>query len=243
MIPPKAVLFDLGNTVLREEDFDMTAGRRRMLELSENHHGVCLETLTRAADELYAVVLPQRESAMMELSCRQFARLLYERLGITFALSPVELELEFWKSSTRMSPTPGIYETLDALAGRGLPIAVLSNSMFSQETLAWELSHHELSTRFGFVMSSADYGLRKPHSQLFLTAAAKLGVEPQHVWFVGDSLKHDIAGAQSVGMTAIWYNPDRAPSSEPLPDATISEWSELGVLLRQVASGSTGRRS
>jgi putative hydrolase of the HAD superfamily len=53
-------------------------------------------------------------------------------------------------------------------------------------------------------MVSAEYAVRKPNALLFSTAAARLGLAPEEIWFVGDRLDTDIAGARSARMNPIW---------------------------------------
>jgi len=55
---------------------------------------------------------------------------------------------------------------------------------------------------------------------------AARGVAPGDIWFVGDRLDTDIAGARAAGMRAVWLRPpDTAPSD--VPDLTVRDWTEL----------------
>ena len=80
-------------------------------------------------------------------------------------------------------------------------------------------------------MSSADYGVKKPHPLIFETALAKLEVDSSTTWFVGDTLEADIAGANESGLFSIWYNPDGNESGPIAPNATIRSWTELEELV------------
>jgi putative hydrolase of the HAD superfamily len=112
-------------------------------------------------------------------------------------------------------------------------MGVVSNSAFSAAVLAQELRRHGLLPHLTFVVSSADYGIRKPHRLLFEVALAKLGLSCSQVWFVGDSLSADIAGAQQLGLGAVWYNRCGAPPGDVQPDAEIASWPELAALVER----------
>ena len=116
------------------------------------------------------------------------------------------LELEFWKASVELDPEPDISETLTALAAHQVRMGGVSNHPGSGAVLSWELQRHDLLRHFEFVISSADYGIRKPHGVIFRSAVSKLGLKPSEVWYVGDSLENDILGENQFQMPAIWYN-------------------------------------
>ena len=88
--------------------------------------------------------------------------------------------------------------------------------MFGAEVLRWELARHGLDRAFSLLLSSADYGLRKPHPSLFRTAVASLKLAPGEVWFVGDNFARDVIGAVGAGLRPVWYNPEaRDPPAAP----------------------------
>ena len=49
---PKGILFDLGNTILRQEKFDPEAGTARVLELAENPKGLSVKHIQDLVEEL-----------------------------------------------------------------------------------------------------------------------------------------------------------------------------------------------
>lgn len=230
---PHALLFDLGNTLLREDAFDAEAGTERVLALARNPRGLSGRDVCGLVAQLNDDLQPRRESSLLEISPLTVHRLVYEPHEISFERPFGEIELEFWKAATRFTPTAGVRELLESLYEESLVLGVVSNSTFTSRVLSWQLSDVGLLSFFRLVMSSGDYVVRKPHPALFLTAALKLGASPGSTWFVGDSLRYDVAGAQGAGMKAVWYNPDRRPRSEVVPDLEIRSWPELPRLLPQ----------
>lgn len=60
------------------------------------------------------------------------------------------------------------------------------------------------------VIVSERVGRAKPHAEVFLAACEALRVQPAAAVMIGDNWDADICGARGVGMTALWYVPDRA---------------------------------
>jgi len=96
--------------------------------------------------------------------------------------------------------------------------------------IRYELEKYGLAEHLAFVMVSAEYAVRKPNTLLFETAAARLGIKPENIWFIGDRLDTDVAGARAAGMTPIWFNPTGIPPSDPV--TTVANWSEVRTLFQ-----------
>jgi putative hydrolase of the HAD superfamily len=226
------MLFDFGRTLVVEPVYDYSAGNAALLAAASETNGVTHEMVEERAERLAAEILPAADRCDYQFPAEAFTRLLFEPLGVVFDRPALELELVFWEASCpRMSSAAGIHVLLDLLDERGIPAGVVSNCSFSGPIIAWELGHSALADRFRFIMSSKDYGLRKPDPELFRVAAAKLGVPPDRIWFCGDRLDRDVAGARAAGMTAVWYNARGEPRAEPAPHLEIAHWDELTTRL------------
>lgn len=221
---PRGILFDLGSTLLLEGAFDVEAGTDHVLTLANNPRGISAQEISALILELDADLRARREASWIELSRTSFHRLIYESHGLTFEHSPQEIELEFWRAATTFSPTEGIHDLLSDLRSRKLPLGVVSNSTSSSSILSWQLEEFGLRRFFEFVMSSADWVVRKPHPAIFLAAARKLEMDPRQIWFVGDSPEHDVAGAVSAGMVSVLYRPTPGPQVDPPPDIEVASW-------------------
>jgi putative hydrolase of the HAD superfamily len=230
---PQAVLFDLGGTVAKLLAFDIPKGQQRLFELAHNPRNIPFDVLRHTADPLANSLFGARHDTLFEYPLTSFNRLLYERFGMSFSLPPEQIELEFWKAVVQFRPEPAIQDALELLQRRNIPTGLVSNASFHEHVIRFELARLGLGDAFGFVMSSADYGCRKPHPALFLAAAGRLNLDPYSVWYIGDAPAYDIAGALSVGMGAIWYNPGRIPNDGIVADAELRHWNELPALLDQ----------
>lgn len=70
----------------------------------------------------------------------------------------------------------------------------------------------------------------KPDAKVFRHALGQLGAQPWEAVMIGDNLHTDIAGAQSLGICAIWVDweskglPECSPTT---PDSTVRSVAEL----------------
>ena len=225
---PQGILFDLGNTLLHEEAFDIEAGTQRVLSFATNPKQVSAHQVCELVAELESDLRERREASWIEISPFTVHRLIYEPHGIGFNRPFREVEREFFSAAMRFRPTEGVQEFLELVRRAGLPLGVVSNSAFSSQTLAWQIAQFGLGSFFTFVMSSGDYVVRKPHPGIFLAAARKLGVDPPELWFVGDSPVYDVAGAANAGIVSVLYRTQGAHPPSPAPDLQVASWQELG---------------
>lgn len=106
---------------------------------------------------------------------------------------------------------PGVGELLRSLAGRGIPMAIVSDTRIGAcENV---LGPHGLEHCFVHRTISEEMGVEKPHQAMFLSTAEALGLPPDHLAMVGNHYHRDIEGAHRAGMTTIWFHwNDRYPS-------------------------------
>lgn len=64
------------------------------------------------------------------------------------------------------------------------------------------LAGHDLLRFFEHVIISSEVGAAKPHARMFQAALAAAGSVPEHCLHIGDELKCDVEGAQSLGIQA-----------------------------------------
>jgi HAD superfamily hydrolase (TIGR01549 family) len=135
---------------------------------------------------------------------------------------------------------PEVIPTLEWLREHGYRIGSVTNRALGGEPFREELEHHGLLDYFEVLSISCDVGYMKPHAAIFEHALDALGVAPEETVMVGDSLRADVAGAQALGMTAVWKrNHSSQEEEKPLtlpdgegpvvvvPDYTIEALDEL----------------
>jgi phosphoglycolate phosphatase len=102
-----------------------------------------------------------------------------------------------WHNKTR--PYPGIPGFLDAVAGLGVPMTVLSNKpdVFTQVVVK-----HYFGDRFRFVRGAMDGVPKKPDPAGALAIAEALGVEPGKFLYLGDT-NTDMRTGLAAGMHTV----------------------------------------
>lgn len=108
-----------------------------------------------------------------------------------------------------LSPVEGIEYAVDALADLGLPTCVASSG--SHDKMAHTLGRTGLYDRFaGRIFSATEVAHGKPAPDVFLHAAARMGVAPEHCVVVEDSL-NGLRAARAAGMRSFAYAGDLVP--------------------------------
>lgn len=133
-----------------------------------------------------------------------------------------------------ISPFPDVPPLLADLRGAGLKTGVVTHGLTSKQA--------EKLVRLGLVphldpeaiFISEQIGISKPNPKLWQVALRDLGLEPDEVAFVGDSLTHDVAPAKELGMLAVWASRAARQSLEQTgvePDVEVADFEELRELL------------
>ena len=102
-------------------------------------------------------------------------------------------------------PDPQAVPLLEALRGRGIKTAIVSNTPWGSPADAWraELVRHGLLDKVDATVFCMDVGWRKPHRAPFDRALSLLEVAPGDALFVGDDHRWDIIGAQNAGLRPV----------------------------------------
>ena len=106
---------------------------------------------------------------------------------------------------------PGALELLDALRRAACPVALVTSS--SRATAEAHLVAGGLRAHFETLLTRDDVARGKPHPDLYLLAASRLGVQPSACVAIEDSAP-GIASAHSAGTIAIMVPDIIAPSAE-----------------------------
>jgi HAD superfamily hydrolase (TIGR01509 family) len=158
-------------------------------------------------------------------------RILAERLGRPLPEGwAAELDEAVHAAFRReLEPVPGIVAALDEIE---LPTCVASSG--SREKMRLTLGLTGLRKRFeGRIFSGEEVERGKPAPDLFLHAAARMGVEPERCVVVEDS-PFGVEGAVAAGMAALGYAPSGAGTEAALAVAgakVFRAMSDLPALL------------
>lgn len=95
---------------------------------------------------------------------------------------------------------PDVERTLRALRARGVPLMLVSNWHAGLRGFCRALA---LDAYFDVIVSSFEAGYEKPDPRIFAIGCAQLGLLPEQVLHIGDSLIDDVEGARAAGLGAV----------------------------------------
>ena len=106
-----------------------------------------------------------------------------------------------------------------------------------------KLAGTTLARYFGAIVISCEVGFGKPDRRIFEIALDRIGADAHEAVMVGDSLARDVAGAHAAGIPAVWIDRHLWAGEEgPIPDARIESLSELPAALAALAPPAASHR-
>jgi HAD superfamily hydrolase (TIGR01662 family) len=114
---------------------------------------------------------------------------------------------------------PDVSDTLGELAKRGYRLGSITNRGYGGPKFWDEVREFKLDQIMEEIVVSCDVGFLKPHPRIYQYALEKMRLEADECVMVGDSMRADVEGSKTLGMTAVWRLP---PLDEPV-EATTDE--------------------
>ena len=226
-----AVVFDLGSTLVRETGFYPEEARGFLLSRVAAPHNVREEELKDFDERVLRDMLERRERSGLELQLTQYFNLLEACFGVTLQGDSDELAYGCWSREYKPRLEDGAMECLSQVRGSGVKIGLLSNTILSRKTVRLAMKDFGILDFFDAVVCSSEVGYRKPNGPIYRAILSLLQTKAEQSAMVGDNLENDIAGAASVGMNTVWYNPGQLPALKIKPDHIASDLPSVpGVL-------------
>jgi HAD superfamily hydrolase (TIGR01549 family) len=241
----KAVLFDLGETLLSFGRFSKTRlilqGARSSYDyLREQDQpvgsfaGYFLRYLVRLRVRYFLAEFRGRDFDSLALLQR-----IGQREGIRFSREQWEEVIWRWYEplSVLAEIEPDLHKTLAHLKGAGLKLGIVSNTFVSRVSLDRQLEGLGLLDFFPMRLYSYELAMRKPDPRLFRIASEQIGEAPPHILFVGDRIDMDIRPALDCGMAAALKDA-HTNRGKPTPAGAhrIQLLSELPALIERINS-------
>jgi putative hydrolase of the HAD superfamily len=237
---PRAVVFDLGGTLVQWPDWEGGAAAKWGLAydaLRAAHDGV-----TAPRDEFIAAMRAAEKAHWERVERDHWSGpptgLVsdgFRRLGATVDDRALVVALDGYARAVAGWCTvfPDTRDTLATLRERGYGLGLLSNTWWAAEWHNADLAAHGLAGLLDELVYTSDLPCSKPHPSVFREIASRLGVAPEACVMIGDRQIDDVSGARAVGMRAIWRRNDSGfPTSDVAPDAIVDALAELPGLLR-----------
>lgn len=204
----QAVLFDLGNTLVRGPSEAEVISRAMVQEgrLADVETGV----------RLIREYVPDFSNRVDLVPNARALEAFFRDLGDHLGFDVLPLMKEYPKA---WEVYPEAKQVLAEVRSRGYKVGLVSNWGPASEEI---LDRHGFRPFFDDTVISYACGLLKPDPAIFRLASERVGAAPESCLMVGDHLQADIWGALGAGMGAFWVNrrggsgPSMTPSGPTL---------------------------
>jgi beta-phosphoglucomutase family hydrolase len=207
----RAVIFDMDGVIVESESAHVEAEKRVL-----SKYGISI-----SADELHEYAGTTAKKMFSELTKKyrlkvKAEKLLREKEQILFKFLEEDAE-----------PTKGIIELLVRLKERDVKLCIGSSSPMKQ--VDYILNKLNIACLFEYAVGSDNILHSKPDPEIFLKAAAGLGLKPQECLVVEDA-KLGVEAAKRAGMKCIGYrNPNSGHQDLSRADIVIDSFSKLDI--------------
>lgn len=201
----RVIFFDYFDTLLDKVSFDFEAA---LNHLYSEYIDPSVEKgrFLNCVSEYRSTFMVNRNESLREPSFQHQIQYYEERLPFKKDFEPFELEWEIFKICRKERVGNGVVEILQYFKERGFKIAVISNSIFSADTLRKYADEFGIGQYIDRFFSSADVGYRKPSKDLFDHARIAMDIGPSdEVYFIGNNPEKDVLGAKMSGLHPIYY--------------------------------------
>ncbi len=227
--PIRAVLFDLGGTLVDERDFSGWVDLAR---------SVYLELVPDDLAHAYAEVEAEVDRAPLGLPPPAARLEVWRRVLEAAAGAPVpEATVRRFVDGLLARPDPPVALYSDArrclhgLAAERRRLGIVSNST-SEASVRRILHRAGILDYFERIVSSGTEGVAKPDPEIFRRAVARLGVAPAEALYVGNLPRTDALGARAAGLRSVWLHRDGTGLGDDPPE--ITSLLEVGLIVRQL---------
>ncbi len=236
-IKPKAIIFDLGSTLIEYEVIPWDelgiecaeSGRKflvdRGYDLPEGNG--FFEAFCEIRDTYREVAQEQ----LVEWDVPTVASKLFEKLGMIWNDDLVDAFFDAYYKPVdkRLYVYDDVPDTLEKLKAVYPVMGLVSNTVFPERAHLHELKRFGIESYLDFTVFSSTFRLRKPHPDIFYHAVNLAGFAPSECVYVGDRYIEDIQGPTEIGMHAILKVKEgrEYPEEMPLLRRRIDAFAEL----------------
>lgn len=151
--------------------------------------------------ELYAKLESKIEKGEF-VTYKNVLKKIMEEIGNKFGFNLLSSEKDCLVESLKnWQPFPDTVESLQALKNK-FKLAIISN--IDNDLFACSAKH--LGVNFNYVITAEQVRSYKPTPDNFEFAIRKIGVSPDKILHVAQSIYHDIIPAKAVGLSVVWVN-------------------------------------
>lgn len=210
MAKARAIVFDLFETLLHDIKFDFDSG------LSYLHANILSKDTDKVefldyASTYWKELYDKRSEDNSELAFEDELLDFKNKYGFKVNYPTEEI---LYNCALQINTTElfnDTISTLEQLKLLGIPVYLLSNSIFKKKVMKKFINQYDLEKYFVNIHFSADYKIRKPHKDLFKIVFDDIkmndtSIEMEQVYFIGDNFEADVLGADNFGFTPVLIN-------------------------------------
>jgi len=151
--------------------------------------------------ELYAEIEPEAEEGEFA-RYREVLRTVIQKIGSRFGFVPSPSEFDCLIDSFRdWLPFPDTVEALHTLKKR-FRLAIISN--IDDDLFVFSAKHLEVA--FDWIITAEQVKSYKPSLCNFTFAIKQIGIKPEKILHIAQSMYHDIIPAKALGISTVWVN-------------------------------------
>lgn len=224
----KNYVFDLYGTLvdIKTDEEDMNAWSK--LSLFYGYYDALYDpeklkaryfSLVNQEEEVLGGKLADVHEAHPEIKLENVFKKLYEEKGVNPSDELVIHTGQFFRVLTTeyIKLYDGVIELLSRLKKVGKKVYLLSNAqrIFTE----YELHVLNIAQYFDDIFISSDYGIKKPDKRFFNMLIEKHSIKPSESIMIGNDMRSDIEGAQTVGMNTMYIHSNISPELVGKPEA------------------------
>jgi putative hydrolase of the HAD superfamily len=214
-LPPKAILFDLDDTLISAYNRPDLAWHAIAHEFAVDLHphapADVAAAVNLAADVFWADPERHRVGRLQLVDAR--ATILADAFmalavnGRTHLGEPLAHRMALRYNAYReekMHLFDGAHHVVDTFRAQGVLLALITNGAAVPQRA--KVERFELTHRFHHIQIEGEHGFGKPEERAYRHALASLGVDASDTWMVGDNLEWEVVAPQRLGIHAIWHD-------------------------------------
>lgn len=222
----KVLTFDCYGTLI-----DWETGIWQSLQPILEHHRVSITS--EQALEWYGELEAQAEGGPYQ-DYKTILKTVLKGFGFRLGFDPSPAELEQFSQSVKEWPAfPDSAPALQSLKKK-YKLAIISNV----DDDLFEFSARRLQVAFDWVITAQQVKSYKPSLNNFRFAFEKIGVPTDEILHVAQSLFHDIAPANALGVSTVWVNRRHnkpgfgaTPPAQAKPDLEVPDLRSLAAMI------------
>jgi haloacid dehalogenase superfamily, subfamily IA, variant 3 with third motif having DD or ED/haloacid dehalogenase superfamily, subfamily IA, variant 1 with third motif having Dx(3-4)D or Dx(3-4)E len=235
MNKPKAILFDLDDTILAYSNASMLAWEKCCDEF------VLHNEVDFSNTELFEAVTKTRKwywsdsirnkigRADMKNARREVFRYTLE----TFSFKNEHKIFETADSYSQMQESlwklfDDLPEAFDILQKNKIRMAIVTNG--KSDIQREKIKRFDINKYFEYVIIDTDVGVSKPDTEIYQIALNKLSLSPDDIWMIGDNLIWDVKAPQELGIFSVWNDFEKKglpKDSDVVPDMIVCSIKEM----------------